>query len=103
MLAIDPRAWHRDQHLGALAARSGCTGQAGFRWLRNVNQRAKLSRLGVETASNSSHLGVSSPGVLAGGIWSVVHGYNLSKSAGAIRFIIKVVPGKVARPKSFGR
>ena len=40
-----------------------------------VNQRAKLSRLGVETASNSFHLRVSSSGVLAGGIWSVLHGY----------------------------
>ena len=45
-----------------------------------VNQRAKLSRLGVETASNSFHLRVSSSGVLAGGIWSVLHGYYCRSS-----------------------
>jgi hypothetical protein len=42
-----------------------------------VNRRAILSRLVVETASNSFHLSVSPSSVLAGGIWSVLHGYNL--------------------------
>ena len=36
-----------------------------------VKQHAILSRLGVETASNSFHPSVSRSGVLAGGIWSV--------------------------------
>ena len=43
----------------------------------DVNRRAILSRLGVETASNSFHLSMSPSSVLAGGIWSVLHGYNL--------------------------
>lgn len=42
-----------------------------------VNRRAILSRLGLETASNSFHLSVSPSSVLAGGIWSVLHGYDL--------------------------
>ena len=42
-----------------------------------VNRRAILSRLGVETASNSFHLSMSPSSVLAGGIWSVLHGYDL--------------------------
>jgi hypothetical protein len=42
-----------------------------------VNRRAILSRLGVETASKSFHLGMSLSSVLAGGIWSVLHGYDL--------------------------
>jgi hypothetical protein len=45
--------------------------------LLSVNRRAILSRLVVETASNSFHLSVSPSSVLAGGIWSVLHGYNL--------------------------
>jgi len=45
-----------------------------------VKQRAKLSRLGVETASKSFHLHVSSSGVLAGGIWSVLRGYYCRNS-----------------------
>ena len=42
-----------------------------------VNRRAILSRLGVETASNSFHLSMSPSSVLTGGIWSVLHGYDL--------------------------
>ena len=34
-------------------------------------------RLGVETASNSFHLSMSPSSVLTGGIWSVLHGYDL--------------------------
>ena len=49
----------------------------GFEDDRGVNRRAILSRLGVETASNSFHLSMSPSSVLAGGIWSVLHGYDL--------------------------
>ena len=42
-----------------------------------VNRRAILSRLGVETASNSFHLSMSPSSILTGGIWSVLHGYDL--------------------------
>ena len=42
-----------------------------------VNRRAILSRLEVETASNSFHLSMSPSSVLTGGIWSVLHGYDL--------------------------
>jgi hypothetical protein len=45
---------------------------AGFQIF--VNRRAILSRLEVETASNSFHLSMSPSSVLAGGIWSVLHG-----------------------------
>src|SRR3989338_6198678 len=48
-----------------------------------VKQRAKLSRLGVETASNSFHLGMQPSGILAGGIWSVLHGHYLRDSQAA--------------------
>ena len=43
----------------------------------DVKQRAKLSRLGVETASKSFHPIVSLYGIFAGGIWSVLHGHYL--------------------------
>lgn len=46
-------------------------------WDDSVNRRAILSRLGVETASKSFHLSMSLSSVLAGGIWSVLHGYDL--------------------------
>ena len=42
-----------------------------------VNRRAILSRLEVETASNSFHLSMSPSSVLTGGFWSVLHGYDL--------------------------
>ena len=52
--------------------------EAGFGRIRSrgVNQRAKLSRLGVETASNSFHLGMQPSGIFAGGIWSDLHGHH---------------------------
>src|SRR3989338_6673303 len=50
---------------------------------QSVKQRAKLSRLGVETASNSFHLGMQPSGILAGGIWSVLHGHYLRDSQAA--------------------
>jgi hypothetical protein len=43
----------------------------------NVNQRAILSRLGVETASKSFHLSMSPSSVLAGGFWSDLYGHDL--------------------------
>ena len=49
----------------------------GFGSWGRVNRRAILSRLGVETASNSFHLSMSPSSVLTGGIWSVLHGYDL--------------------------
>ena len=48
--------------------------------LRNtkfVKQRAILSRLGVETASNSFHLSMSLSSVLAGDFWSDLYGHDL--------------------------
>ena len=43
---------------------------------RHVKQRAILSRLGVETASNSFHLSMSPSSVLAGGFWSDLYGHD---------------------------
>ena len=57
-----------------------------------VNQRAKLSRLGVETASNSFHLRVSSSGVLSGGYLECITWILLSRFVDAIRFINKAFP-----------
>jgi hypothetical protein len=45
--------------------------------LITVNQRAILSRLGVETASNSFHLSMSPSSILAGGFWSDLYGHDL--------------------------
>ena len=46
-------------------------------WLANyVKQRAILSRLGVETASNSFHLSMSLSSVLAGDFWSDLYGHD---------------------------
>ena len=42
-----------------------------------VKQHAILSRLVVETASNSFHLSMSPSSVLAGGFWSDLYGYDL--------------------------
>ena len=42
-----------------------------------VNQRAILSRLGVETASNSFHLSMSPSSIFAGGFWSDLNGHDL--------------------------
>ncbi len=41
-----------------------------------VKQCAILSRLGVETASNSFHLSMSPSSVLAGGFWSDLYGHD---------------------------
>ena len=49
----------------------------------NVNQHAKLSSLGVETASKSFHPSVSPYGILAGGYWSVLYGHHLRNSQAA--------------------
>lgn len=47
-------------------------------WLSSVvKQRAILSRLGVETASNSFHLSMSLSSVLAGDFWSDLYGHDL--------------------------
>ena len=43
----------------------------------SVNQRAILSRLVVETASNSFHLSISPSSILAGGFWSDLYGHDL--------------------------
>ena len=43
----------------------------------DVKQRAILSRLGVETASNSFHLSMSLSSVLAGDFWSDLYGHDL--------------------------
>ena len=43
----------------------------------SVNQRVILSRLVVETASNSFHLSMSPSSVLARGFWSDLYGYDL--------------------------
>ena len=45
-------------------------------YLGDVKQRAILSRLGVETASNSFHLSVSLFSVLAGDFWSDLYGHD---------------------------
>lgn len=50
------------------------------RRIQSFNQRAKLSRLGVVTASNRFHLHVSSFGILARGNSSELHGYNCRSS-----------------------
>ena len=49
--------------------------QLGVGYSTFVNRRAILSRLGVETASNSFHLSVSLSSVLAGDFWSDLYGH----------------------------
>lgn len=65
----------REDHMDMMDALSNID-RIGLK-VQHVNRRAILSRLVVETASKSFHLSVSPSSVLTGGIWSVLHGYNL--------------------------
>ena len=61
-------------YLGQLSLISALD-EAGY--YHSVKQRAILSRLGVETASNSFHLSMSLSSVLAGDFWSDLYGHDL--------------------------